>query len=50
MTAATTTSRILKIQFEFCQKGCGDGTEKNKKEKCTYFHIFIHIQYMRVKE
>lgn len=42
MTAATAKSRRLKLQFEFCQIGCGDGTEK-KKEECIYFHIMLPI-------
>lgn len=46
MTAATTMSRTLKIQFEFFRRNAGC----SRKKKCTYFHLFIHTQYTRVKK
>lgn len=39
MVAATTKHRTLKIQFEFCQEGCGD----REKEKHTSLHIHTYI-------
>lgn len=36
MTVATTTSKTLKIQFEFCEKGCRDGVENKKNVHILY--------------